>query len=82
MRKLKTLLISMLLTVTSLSGCKGRQNAKVQWSKWFDNGDGLTHTRHNLNDITQEETENHVWELKSYITEPTEVAPGEAMYTC
>ena len=63
MRKLKTILISMLLAVTSLSGCKGRQNAKVQWSKWFDNGDGLTHTRHNLNDITQEETENHVWEL-------------------
>ena len=65
-----------------LSGCEKRANQKVQWSKWFDNGDGLTHTRHNLNDITQEETENHEWELKSYIVEPTEVTPGEALYTC
>ena len=58
-----------------------RASNKVQWSKWFDNGDG-THTRHDLNELTREETEPHTFELSNYIVEPTEVAPGKAMYLC
>ena len=80
MKRRSTLLISILLAVTSLSGCKNK-DSNIQWSKWFDNGDG-THSRHDLNDITREETEPHTHELVRYIVEPTDITPGEAQYQC
>ena len=75
-------IIAILLTVSGylFTSCnKGNKN--IQWSKWFDNGDG-THSRHNVDDITHQETEPHHYEIVRYVTEPTEVAPGEAIFQC
>ena len=81
--KKRNLIIS-LLTFGGLllSSCMlAREKQEVVWSRWYDNGDG-THTRHNLNDISMIETEEHHFVLTSTIEEPTEVAPGKAIYTC
>ena len=64
-----------------LSSCNSKRKGEASWSKWFDNGDG-THSRHDINDLTVVETEPHTFELIKYITEPTEVTPGEAQYEC
>lgn len=81
--KKKNLIISLLtLGGMLLSSCMlAREKQDLVWSKWYDNGDG-THTRHNLNDISQTETDVHHFTLTSSIEEPTEVTPGKAIYTC
>ncbi len=81
--KKKNLIISLLtLGGMLLSSCMlAREKQDLVWSKWYDNGDG-THTRHNLNDISQTETDVHHFVLTSSLEEPTEVTPGKAIYTC
>ena len=83
MNKARKIIFTLLATVGCvLSSCSSkRNNGKVQWSKWYDNGDG-THTRHDINELTREETEPHEFVLEKYIVEPTEVAPGKANYLC
>ena len=81
--KLKKLIISLLATGSVLlSSCAlGRQKQELVWSKWYDNGDG-THSRHSLNDISIQESDEHHFVLTNTLEQPTEVAPGRAIYTC
>ena len=81
--KKKNFIISLLTCgAVLLSSCAlARQKQELVWSKWYDNGDG-THTRHNLNDISMTETDEHHFVLTKTLEEPTEVAPGKALYTC
>ena len=78
----KILLATSVLLGALLTSCSfQRDQDKCQWSKWYDNGDG-THSRHCINDITQQETQHHHFSLLKTIQEPTEVAPGKAQYSC
>lgn len=82
MKKRKFIISLLAFSGVLLSSCAlARQKQELVWSKWYDNGDG-THTRHNVNDISQSETDVHHFILTSTLEEPTEVTPGKAIYTC
>ena len=82
MKKKKFIISLLAFTGVLLSSCAlARQKQELVWSKWYDNGDG-THSRHNINDISVSETDVHHFILTSTLEEPTEVAPGKAIYTC
>ena len=82
MKKKKIIISLLTFTGVLLSSCAlARQKQELVWSKWYDNGDG-THSRHNINDISVSETDVHHFVLTSTLEEPTEVAPGKAIYTC
>lgn len=81
MSKATKIIFSLLTTsIFVLPSCSSKDK-KIEWSKWYDNGDG-THSRHDINDIEHQETAPHEYDLVRYITEPTDVTPGEAVFQC
>ena len=81
MKKRRLFALLFILGAT-LASCGFKDEKKeIVWSKWHDNGDG-THSRHDLSDITNIQTEPHTFTLKQVLVEPTDVAPGKEVYKC
>ena len=80
--KTKKLIGILSLLGVVLTSCTFRDDKQeLVWSKWHDNGDG-THSRHNLNDITVQETKPHTFTLSKVVVAPTDVTPGKEIYKC